>query len=110
MGDHETAGGGALDRRAAATRQLRWYSGLGLLLLAFMPILSFTLFATDPGAADNELVPVFIGGPVNLVGAAFVIRSMTSRVPAASSRMLAIGAALILLGDVLLIGIRAAIT
>ncbi|SNY58241.1 hypothetical protein [Paractinoplanes atraurantiacus] len=93
-----------------ATRQLRWYSGLGLLFLAFIPVLSFTLLATDPGAADNELIPVFIGGPVNLAGAAFVIRSMTSREPAASSRMLAIGGALILLGDVLLIGIRAAIT
>ena len=93
-----------------ATRQLRWYGGLGLIFLAFMPVLGFTLLATDPGAADNELIPVFVGGPVNVAGVVFVIRSMTSRDPASSSRMLAIGGALILLGDVLLVGIRAAIT
>ena len=93
-----------------ATRQLRWYGGLGLIFLAFIPVLGMTLVATDPAAGDNELLPVLIGGPINVAGVAFVIRSMLSRDPAVSTRMLVIGGALIVLGDVLLVGIRAAIT
>ncbi len=93
-----------------ATRQLRWYGGLGLIFLAFMPTLGMTLVATDPGAADNELIPVLIGGPINLLGAAFVVRSMLWKDPATSARMLTIGGGLIVLGNVLVFGIRAAIT
>jgi hypothetical protein len=93
-----------------ATRQLRWYGGLGLIFLAVMPVLGMTLVATDPGAADNELLPVLIGGPINVAGVAFVGRSMLTRDPAISSRGLAIGGGLIVLGDVLLLSIRAAIT
>jgi hypothetical protein len=93
-----------------ATRQLRWYGGLGLIFLAFLPVLGMTLVATDPGAADNELLPVLIGGPVGVAGVVFVIRSMVSRDPAVSARLLAVGGGLVLLGDVLLFGVRAAIT
>jgi hypothetical protein len=92
------------------TRQLRWYGGLGLIFLAVMPILGMALVATDPGAANNELLPVLIGGPINAVGAVLVIRSMLSRDPAASARLLAVGGGLIVVGDVLLFALRAAVT
>jgi hypothetical protein len=92
------------------TRQLRWYLGLGLLFLAAAPPLMITLVASDPEAPKGTAVPVFVGAPINLIGAVFVVRSMMAAEPAAAARLLKIGAALIIVGNVLLFAVRALAT
>jgi len=93
-----------------ATRQLRWYAGLALLVAALAPLLMVTLLATDPDAPGGAVVPVFVGGPVNVAGLVFVVRGMLSTDPEVSARLLKIGAAVIAAGDVLLFVVRAFIT
>ena len=58
------------------TRQLRWYLGLGLVFLAVAPLLMMTLVASDEAAPDGASTPLFVAGPVNVVGLVFVVRSM----------------------------------
>jgi hypothetical protein len=89
------------------TRQLRWYLGLGLAFLAVAPLLMMTLLAFDSEAPDGAAVPVFVGGPVNLVGLALVLRSMFASDRVVSARFLKLGAVVVLVGDVLLYGVRA---
>lgn len=90
-----------------ATRQLRWYLGLGLLFLAVAPPFMFSLVAADPQAPGSDAIPVFIAAPVNLIGAVFVVRSMMTSDPAASARSLKIGAIIVLVGDLVLFAVRA---
>jgi hypothetical protein len=92
------------------TRQLRWYLGLGLVFLAVAPLLMMTLLAMDEAAPDGAVTPLFIGGPVNLVGLVFVVRSMLASKPAVSARLLTIGAAIVIVGTVLLFSVRAVTT
>jgi hypothetical protein len=92
------------------TRQLRWYLGLGLVFLAVAPLLMTMLLATDEAAPDGSATPLLIAGPVNLVGLVFVVRSMLAKSAEASARLLKIGAAIVIVGIVLLFGIRALTT
>lgn len=92
------------------TRQLRWYLGLGLAFLALAPLLMMTLLATDEAAPDGAATPLFIGGPVNLVGLVFVVRSMLASKPDVSARLLKIGAAVVIVGTALLFSVRALTT
>lgn len=89
------------------TRQLRWYLGLGLAFLAVAPLLMMSLVATDSSAPDGAAVPLFVGGPINLIGLALVLKSMSSKDPAVSARFLKIGAAVVVIGVVLLYSVRA---
>jgi hypothetical protein len=90
-----------------ATRQLRWYLGLALVFGAVAPLLMMFLVASDPEAADGALVPLFVGAPVNVVGAVLVLKGMFTDDPVVSGRWIKIGAAVILAGAVLLFAIRA---
>jgi hypothetical protein len=92
------------------TRQLRWYLGLGLAFLAVAPLFMMTLLATDSEAPDGAALPIFVGGPINLVGLALVLRSMFASDPAVSARFLKIGAVVVLTGLMLLYGVRALAT
>jgi hypothetical protein len=92
------------------TRQLRWYLGLGLVFLALAPLLMMTLLATDEAAPDGSATPLFIGGPVSIAGVVFVVRSMVAGSPEASARLLKIGATIVILGTVLVFGVRALTT
>lgn len=92
------------------TRQLRWYLGLGLVFLAVAPLLMMTLVASDEAAPDGAATPLFIAGPVNVVGAVFVVRSMLASQAEVSARLLKIGAAVVIVGTVLLFGVRALTT
>lgn len=92
------------------TRQLRWYVGLGLVFLAAAPLLMMALLATDEAAPDGAATPLFIGGPVNLVGLVFVVRSMLAGKPEVSARLLTIGAGMVIAGTALLFGVRALTT
>ncbi|AGZ40075.1 hypothetical protein [Actinoplanes friuliensis] len=85
------------------TRQLRWYLGLGLVFVALAPLLMVTLLVTDGGTA----VPLFIAGPVNVVGVVFVVRSMVAGQRERSVRLLAIGSMIVIAGTALLFGMRA---
>ncbi|WP_213013689.1 hypothetical protein [Paractinoplanes toevensis] len=78
--------------------------------LAVAPLLMMTLLATQPDAPDGAAVPVFIAGPVNLVGLGLVLRSMFAADREVSARFLKIGAIVVLVGDLLLYGIRALAT
>ncbi|WP_127504017.1 hypothetical protein [Actinoplanes solisilvae] len=89
------------------TRQLRWYLGLGLAFLAAAPLFMMTLLAYDAEAPDGAKVPVFVAGPVNLVGFALVLRSMLASDREVSARFLKLGAVVVLAGDVLLYSVRA---
>ncbi|WP_305788403.1 hypothetical protein [Symbioplanes lichenis] len=92
-----------------ATRQLRWYLGLGLLVLAAAPILMSALAASDPAAPAGALLPVLIGGPVSLAGAYFVVRSMlVAAEPERSARLLTIGAVIVIAGAALVLTLLAA--
>ena len=90
-----------------ATKQLRWYVGLALVFAALAPLLMMVLLATDAAAPDGAIVPPVAGGPICVAGAAIVIRSMVTSDPERSARFLKIGAAVVLLGDVVLYGVRA---
>lgn len=92
------------------TRQLRWYTGLGLVFLAVAPLLMMTLLATDEAAPDGAAIPLLVAGPVNLVGLVFVVRSMLATGPEVSARHLKIGATIVIVGTVLLFGVRALTT
>lgn len=92
------------------TRQLRWYLGLGLVFLAVAPLLMMTLLSTDEAAPDGAATPLFIAGPVNVVGLVFVVRSMLAGRAEVSARLLKIGAAIVIVGTVLLFGVRALTT
>lgn len=89
------------------TRQLRWYLGLGLVFLALAPLLMMTLLATDKAFPAGSAIPLFIGGPVNLVGLVFIVRSMLASEREVSAHLLRIGAAIVVAGIVLLFGVRA---
>jgi ABC-type phosphate transport system permease subunit len=90
-----------------ATRQLRWYLGLALVFAAVAPLLMMSLVASDPEAPDAALVPVFVGAPVNVVGVVLALRGMFTDDPIISARWLKTGAAMILVGVVLLFAVRA---
>ncbi len=92
------------------TRQLRWYLGLGLVFLAVAPLLMMTLLATDEAAPAGAAIPLFIAGPINLVGLVFVVRSMLAGQPETSARLLKIGAVIVIVGTALLFGVRAITT
>jgi hypothetical protein len=92
------------------TRQLRWYLGLGLVVLALAPLLMMTLLATDEAAPEGAAMPLFIAGPVNVVGVVFVVRSMMATKPEVSARFLKIGAVIVIAGTALLFGVRALTT
>jgi hypothetical protein len=109
-GNSVRSGGKEVVAAIDETRQLRWYLGLGLAFLAVAPLMMMTLLATDSAAPDGAAVPLFVGGPINLVGLALVLRSMFASDPAVSARFLKIGAAVVLAGDVLLYGVRALVT
>ncbi|MFC7527572.1 hypothetical protein [Actinoplanes sp. GCM10030250] len=89
------------------TRQLRWFVGLLLVFLAVAPVAGLALVASDPGAADKEWISVFVAAPINLVGVVFAVGGMLAAEPRSSGLRLSIAAVLIVLGDVLLYGIRA---
>lgn len=88
------------------TRQLRWYLGLGLVFLAVAPLLMMTLVASDEAAPDGASTPLFVAGPVNVVGLVFVVRSMLASRAEVSTRLLKIGAGIVIVGTTLLFGIR----
>jgi hypothetical protein len=88
------------------TRQLRWYFGLGLLFFAVTPLLAVALLAADPAAPGRIVLPDLIGGPINVIGAVLVVRGMTATDPVTSTRLLKLGAAIIVAGNILLLVVR----
>ena len=88
------------------TRQLRWYLGLGLVFLAVAPLLMMTLVAGDEAAPDGATTPLFVAGPVNVVGLVFVVRGMLASRAEVSARLLKIGAGIVVVGTALLFGVR----
>ncbi|BAL87788.1 hypothetical protein AMIS_25680 [Actinoplanes missouriensis 431] len=92
-----------------ATRELRWYSGLALILFGLGPAFGLWLVAAD-GEKAIEWLPVLLAAPINLASSVFVVLSMRTKAPSKSSRRLALAAGLVLLGDTLLFGLRALVT
>ncbi|GGL19937.1 hypothetical protein GCM10012284_63130 [Mangrovihabitans endophyticus] len=92
-----------------ATRQLRWYLGLGLLFVAFAPTFMMALLAAQSSAPPHSLVPVLVAGPINVVGFVIVVRGMVSSDPVLSARALKVGGVVIAVGVVLLYLLRAAL-
>ncbi|MBG0568387.1 hypothetical protein [Actinoplanes aureus] len=86
-----------------STRELRWSVGLFLIFLAVVPVLGSAM-------VYDAWLPVLVAVPINTAGAALAAVGMGSRDPDTSARRLLLAAALILLGDAALYGLRAAVT
>ena len=87
------------------TRSLRFYLGAGLVFLAGAPLLMFTL-AIVKNSPSFSPWPL-LAAPVLVAGIGLAVTGMAVKDPKRSARWLGIAAGLVVLGDVLLFGLRA---
>ncbi|MDI6098591.1 hypothetical protein QLQ12_08255 [Actinoplanes sp. NEAU-A12] len=82
---------------------------MALIFCGFAPLMMFTGLAFKIGEPDFPLVPVLVAAPFIVVGIVVTAMGIFTKDPKGSARRVGAGAALIILGDLLIFGIRAAI-
>ena len=84
---------------------LRRYTGAFLIMCGIAPLLMFSLMA-GPG---SPALPIVIAGPFIVAGIAVTAVGIFTTDPRRSAVRVGLGAALIILGDILVFSIRAAL-
>ena len=88
-------------------RSLRFSLGLGVTVLGGAPLGMFAVLAAQNGGPDFPASPVWVAAPFVLAGVSAVVRGMVLRDPRRAARALGAGAGLVLVGDLILYGLRA---
>ena len=89
--------------------ELRRYTGVALIFCGIAPLMMFTGLALKIGEPDFPLAPVLAAAPFILVGIVVTAIGIFIKDPKGSARRVGAGAALIILGDLLIFGLRAAL-
>lgn len=89
--------------------ELRRYVGIFLVFCGVAPLLMFSGLASKIGKPDFPALPVFVAAPFIVAGVAVTISGIVAKDPKRSAQRVGLGAALIILGDLLIFGIRAAL-
>jgi hypothetical protein len=87
-----------------ATRSLRWYSGIAVLVFGIVPTVMLTLLVSG-GHTPGSVGLLLIGGvPLVLLGLFFAVRGSRGTDPEQASRHLHLSLALIAGADLLMLG------
>ena len=89
--------------------ELRRYIGVFLIFCGVAPLLMFTGLASKIGEPDFPALPVFLAAPFIVAGVVVTVLGIAAKDPKRSAQRVGAGAALILLGDLLIFGLRAAL-
>ncbi|MFC7530131.1 hypothetical protein [Actinoplanes sp. GCM10030250] len=91
------------------SRDLRRYVGVFLILVGGAPLLMFSLLARSPGGSQFPVMPVVVAAPFIVAGAVVTAIGILTGDPKRSAQRVGAGAALIIVGDALIFGLRAAL-
>ena len=89
--------------------ELRRYVGIFLIFCGVAPLLMFAGLAGKMGEPDFPALPIFVAAPSIVAGVLVTIRGIAAKDPKRSAQRVGVGAALIILGDLLIFGIRVAL-
>ena len=89
--------------------ELRRYVGVFLIFCGVAPLLMFAGLASKIGEPDFPAFPILLAAPFIVAGVVVTVLGIATRIPRLSAQRVGGGATLILLGDLLLFGIRAAV-
>nr|WP_221378926.1 hypothetical protein [Actinoplanes polyasparticus] len=87
--------------------ELRRYIGVFLIFCGVAPLLMFSGLASKVGEPDFPALPIFVAAPFIVAGVVVTVLGIAAKDPKRSARRVGIGAVLIVLGDLLIFGIRA---
>ncbi|MEU4557455.1 hypothetical protein AB0F72_03650 [Actinoplanes sp. NPDC023936] len=89
--------------------ELRRYTGAFLIMCGIAPLLMFSLLASKPGGPAYPILPSVVAGPFIIIGVVVTALGIFTKEPKRSAKRVGVGAGLIILGVILIFGIRAAI-
>ncbi|WP_328459411.1 hypothetical protein OHA21_27035 [Actinoplanes sp. NBC_00393] len=92
-----------------ASGELRRYTGVFAIFCGIAPLLMFSLLASKPGGPVFPVLPNLIAGPFIILGVVVTTIGIFAQDPTRSAQRVGAGAALIILGDLLIFGVRAAV-
>lgn len=87
--------------------ELRRYTGVFLIMCGVAPLVMFSLLASKPGGPAFPVLPNVVAAPFIVVGVVVTAIGIFTKDPKRSARRVGAGAALIVLGDILIFGLRA---
>ena len=83
--------------------------GVFLIFCGVGPLLMFSGLAAKIGEPDFPVLPVLLAAPFLVVGVVVTVLGIAAADPQRSARRVGAGAALIVVGDLLIFGVRAAL-
>ncbi|BEL06093.1 hypothetical protein Q0Z83_042840 [Actinoplanes sichuanensis] len=87
--------------------ELRRYTGVAVIFFGVGTLMVFTMLAIKIGEPDFPVAPVLAAAPFIIPGIVITAIGVFTKDPKRSFRRVGVGAALILLGDLLIFGLRA---
>ena len=87
-----------------ATRSLRWYSGIAVLVFGIVPTVMLTLLVTGGHTPGSVGLLLIVGIPLVLAGLFFAVRGWRGAEPEQAARHLHLSLALVAGADLLMLG------
>src|SRR5689334_15981563 len=87
---------------ADPARELRRYIGVFLIFCGVAPLLMFSGLASKIGEPDFPALPIFVAAPFIVAGVVVTVLGIVAKDPKRSAQQVGAGAALIILGDLLI--------
>jgi hypothetical protein len=93
-----------VENMTAATRSLRWYGGLAVVLLGIAPAVMLSLLVAQGNTPRSVGVVLIAGIPLVLAAAVYAVQGITGADPQLAARRLHLSLALVAGADLLMLG------